>query len=63
MKLKDVKNWIETLPEDFLEYEVMNAEKGELGSEGIYTYRLDKPVVTLDVDTESEEVLFINDTE
>ena len=44
MKLRDVKNWIESLPEEFLEFEIMNGEYGELIKEDEITYRLDKPI-------------------
>jgi len=30
MKLRDVKNWIKSLPEKFLEFDVVNGEVGEL---------------------------------
>ena len=60
MKLGDLKNWVNQLPEEYLDYDVCNAENGELTDDGEYTYRLDKPVVSLDVDEENKEVLILN---
>jgi len=60
MKLKELKDWVNQLPEEFLEFDVCNAEKGELTDDGEYTYRLDKPVVSLDVDEDNKEVLILN---
>ncbi len=61
MKLKDVKNWIENLPVEFLEFDVVNAEEGKLTKDGEVLYRLDKPVISLNVNEESKEILFLND--
>jgi hypothetical protein len=61
MKLKEIKKWIETLPKEFLEFEVMNAEIGDLTEDGQYTYRLDKPVSRLDVDVDNKEIIILND--
>ena len=60
MKLKDVKNWIDNLPVDFLEFDVVNAEEGILTKDGEVLYRYDKPVVSLNVNEESKEILFLN---
>jgi len=60
MKLKEVKNWIENLPIEFLEFDVVNAEEGKLTKDGDVLYRLDKPVVSLNVNEESKEILFLN---
>jgi hypothetical protein len=60
MKLKELKDWVNQLPEEFLEFDVCNAENGELTDDGEYTYRLDKPVVSLDVDEDNEEILILN---
>lgn len=60
MKLKELKDWIDTLPEEFLEFSVVNAEMGEVG-DGELTYRLDMPVVAVSVDEESKEILILNE--
>ncbi len=61
IKLKDLKEWINTLPNEFLEFDVVNAEEGQLTEDGEYTYRFDKPVVSLNVDEENSEILIMND--
>ena len=48
MTLKELKNWLDKLPEEFMDFSVVNGEVGML--EGQYMYRLDKPVTTLTVD-------------
>jgi hypothetical protein len=60
MKLKEVKNWIDNLPVEFLEFDVVNAEEGKLTNDGEVLYRFDKPVVSLNVNEESKEILFLN---
>lgn len=60
MKLKELKAWIDQLPKEFMEFDVCNAENGEVTEDGEYTYRLDKPVVSLDVDEDTKEILILN---
>lgn len=59
MKLKELLEWINGLPPEFLEFTVVNAEQGDLTEDGL-TYRLDKPVVSLNVDEENKEILLLN---
>ena len=61
MKLKDLKEWLSSLPHEFDEYEVVNGEVGELDEQ--YTYRIDKPVMAATVDEETKEVVFFHDKE
>ena len=61
MKLIEIKNWIESLPKYFLEYEVVNGVFGELIKKDEITYRLDKPITAMTVDEENKEVVFLND--
>jgi hypothetical protein len=78
MKLKDLKEWVNSLPKEFLEFEVVSAEKGKIDDiirmqkladlnetkdTSDLTYRLDKPVIEFDVDENSKEILFINKNE
>jgi len=60
IKLKEVRDWIDTLPKEFLEFDVVNAEEGILTEDGEYTYRMDKPVVSLNVDVDNQEILILN---
>ncbi|MCK9430159.1 MAG: hypothetical protein M0R17_09165 [Candidatus Omnitrophica bacterium] len=59
MKLKEIKKWIESLPNNFLEFGVVAAERGKSESTG-NLYRYDKPIITLSVDEENEEILFLS---
>lgn len=61
MKLIELKNWINGLPETFDEYSVVNGEVGILDEQ--YHYRVDKPLTTLLVDENSHEIIFMNDGE
>ena len=61
MKLYELKNWLNNLPESFLEFEVVNGEVGMLDDQ--YMYRVDKPVTTLTVDEENKEVVVLNDSQ
>jgi len=60
MKLKELLEWINSLPPEFLEFTLMNAEQGVLSEEDGLTYRLDKPVVSLNVDEQTQEILLLN---
>ena len=60
IKLKELRDWIDTLPKEFLEFDVVNAEEGLLTEDGECTYRMDKPVVSLNVDVENQEILILN---
>lgn len=59
MTLRELKEWIITVPEDLLDYPLMNGEYGTL--DGEVFYRKDTPITTLLVDTDTKEVLFLND--
>lgn len=59
MILKELKEWINGLPEEFMDFNVVNGEEGKLDDQ--YFYRLDKPVVSLVVDKESKEFVLLSD--
>ena len=59
MTLSELKNWIDSLPEDFNNFQVMNG--GEMIKEDIYLYRIDNPIMTCVVDKESKQIIFLND--
>lgn len=59
MTLKELKGWVNKLPEKFDDYTVVNGEYGSL--DGEYMYRVDKPVTTLTIDEETKEILVLND--
>lgn len=59
MTLKELKDWVNNLPENFDEFEVMNAEYHQIDEQ--YMYRLDKPVTMLTVSESTKEILILND--
>jgi hypothetical protein len=61
MTLKELKEWINSLPPDFETFNIVNGEYGEL--DGEFKYRVDKPVTTLLVDEETKEIVVLNDVE
>lgn len=61
MKLKELKDWLNSLPEKFDEYDVVNGEVGTI--DGEYMYRVDKPITTLTIDEQTKEFVILNDTQ
>jgi alpha-acetolactate decarboxylase len=61
MTLRELKNWLDKLPEHMLDFTVVNGEVGML--DGEYMYRIDKPITTLTVDEENKEVVILNDSQ
>jgi len=68
MKLQELKDWIEGLPKEFLEFQIVHAEIVDLGGdeegnedEHEYTVRVDKPITALSVDEDSREILLMNE--
>ena len=61
MILRELRDWVNNLPEEFLEFNVVNGEEGQLDDQ--YFYRLDKPVISLLVDEESKEFVLLSPKE
>ena len=61
MLLKELKAWLNSLPDEFNEHTVVNGEVGMLNNE--HMYRVDKPITTCMVDKETKEIILLNDTE
>lgn len=61
MDLKELKTWVNSLPEEFDDFTVVNGEIGMLEDE--YWYRMDKPITTLNVDLENREIFIFNDAD
>ena len=59
ISLREVRDWIDTLPKEFLEFNVVNAEEGTIVNDEVM-YRFDKPISSLNVDGESKKILFLN---
>jgi len=68
MTLQELKDWIEGLPKEFLEFQIVHAEIIDLDEETAdeddehdYTVRVDKPITALSVDEDSKEILLMNE--
>ena len=61
MKLNELRDWLNGLPEDMLDFTVVNGEIGML--DGKYMYQVDKPLTMLTVDKENKEIILMNNTE
>lgn len=59
MKLIDLKTWLDSLPEKFLEYEVTYSEEGDINGTD-FSFRKDWPINSAEVDEENEEVCLFN---
>jgi hypothetical protein len=57
MKLKELKDWVNSLPEDCAEFDIVNGDLTE--SENEYTYQIEKPVVAVYMDKENKEVIIL----
>lgn len=65
MKLKELIEFIEDLPEEFYEYDIVNGEVGQLIEDGEdnLVFRVDKPIIALYVDEQSKEICFFHQTQ
>lgn len=61
IKLRDLKEWVNKLPESFLDYSVVNGEEAKIDED--YYYRVDRPIVALGVDEDTGEILILNQLE
>ena len=59
MTLKELKDWLSKIPDEFSEYEIFTG--GEMKQEDNYLYRIDSPVTTCLVDKETKLVLFLSE--
>jgi hypothetical protein len=56
--IKELKEFLNTLPEHFDEFEMSNGEVAQI--DGEYYVRVDKPVLHLEIDEENKELLILN---
>ncbi len=61
MTIKEMKNFINSLPENFNNFTIVNGELAEI--QGQFYVRIDKPVVQISVDEETQELLILHQTE
>jgi hypothetical protein len=63
IKLKQLKDWIDSLPDEFLEYDVVSSEETVFddytGDGEGYTVREDKSIIKLNVDEDTNEILLL----
>lgn len=59
MKLKDLKIWLEMLPNEFLEYDLVVAANG-IQPSGLHIYEKEYVVRGFDVDDISKQILFLH---
>ena len=59
MTLKELKDWLSKIPDEFSEYEIFTG--GEMKKEDNYLYRIDSPVTTCLVDKENKGIVFLSE--
>ena len=61
MKLNELRDFLNSLPVEFDEYPVVNGDFYVPDGESDYHYRVDKPIMSLIVDEETQEVVFLHE--
>jgi hypothetical protein len=61
MTIKALRDFLNSLPSEFNDFGVVNGEVGEIQNE--FFYRVDKPVIHLSVDEETQELLILHQTQ
>ena len=59
MELRRLKQWIDSLPENYLDYEVVNATIINESNDD-FNVRIDNIVSVLSIDEETKEILIMN---
>ena len=62
MTLKELKVFINSIPETMNEFEMVNGEVSPLTDTGYYA-RVDKPIIHLEIDEENNEFLLLHQSE
>ena len=60
--IKELKMFLDRLPEHMDEFEMVNGEVTELPESGFYA-RVDKPIIHLEIDEENNEFLLLHQTQ
>ena len=60
--IKELKEFLNRLPEHMDEFEMVNGEVAELPESGYYA-RVDKPIIHLEIDEENKEFLLLHQTD
>ena len=61
--IKNLKEYLEKLPKEFDEFEMVNGEVANLGDGDTSYYRVDKPIISINIDEENKEICFLHQTE
>lgn len=61
MKLKELKDFLNSLPIEFDEFPIVNGEIFKPENKPDFNYRVDKPIISLVVNENIKEVIFLND--
>lgn len=60
--IKELKSFLNSLPEHMDEFEMVNGEVSELTETGYYA-RVDKPIIHIEIDEETREFLLLNQSQ
>jgi hypothetical protein len=60
--IKELKTFLDRLPENMDEFEMVNGEVSELTETGYYA-RVDKPIIHLEIDDKTSEFLLLHQSE
>ena len=60
--IKELKSFLNSLPEHMDEFEMVNGEVSPLTDTGYYA-RVDKPIIHLEIDEENNEFLLLHQSE
>jgi hypothetical protein len=63
MNIKEFREFINSLPEEFDEFGVVNGEYAILDKEEDLVYRLDKPICVIYVDEQTNELALLHQSE
>jgi hypothetical protein len=64
MQLKDLRKFLDEVPSEFDGFELVNGEVGQLDEEdGGFAYRVDKPIIAMYIDENSNEICFFHQTQ
>ena len=61
--VKELKDFLLTLPEELNEYELVNGEFAKLNEADKEFFKLDKPIITIQADDETKQLCFLHQTE
>ena len=65
MILRDLKEYLERLPAEYDEFELVNGQVGDVDTddETNFVYRVDNPIVAMYADVDTREICFFHQTQ